>query len=289
MVPALLLVDVAGQVASPLLQGRYRTQCTTLNPNPVVVTTNENQWEHAEGRIIRREVFGDLLEDEATRTATTAPWTKMCNALRIFFLRCTRQDLIYDELLTSAQLQCLVQPLRDLSRADVAFLHERKMQGKAAVSVAEYEELWKWLGAFTHGYRHNHVLRAMLLKGLIYGLLSKEDCLTLLERQAPGTFLIRNSEQSSTGEFALAFVNAHHLVKHHKIDPKKLRAPYGNLADYVRDKDQLTHLVKPYHQEGETTLDAPVVVKKLDAVTEFCSVAEKPRGQMDANYTEYIH
>ena len=45
--------------------------------------------------------------------------------------------------------------------------------------------------------------------------------------------MIRNSERSSVGEFALAFVNSHHIVRHHKIDSKKLRPPFGNLADFV--------------------------------------------------------
>ncbi len=78
-------------------------------------------------------------------------------------------------------------------------------------------------------------------------------------------------------------------LQHHKIDHKKLRPPYGNLADFVHEKvrsrdlpgrralrcdtrapqDQLSLLVKPLHEEFGTVLQARVVVKKNDAMSEF--------------------
>lgn len=288
VVPAFLVLALPGQVSSLRHQhAKYRTVCTTINPNPIVVTTNENQWESAECRVVRREVFGDQQEASSDFSKIMAPWPKLCNSLSLFFVRSSRQDLCYDELLSSATMESgLLESDRPLSSADVAFLHERKLDGSHSISLAAFEEFWKWFGSMTHGYRHNHVLRSMFLKGLIYGFVPKERCAQVLGKAAPGTFLIRNSEQSSSGEFALAFVNAHHLVKHHKIDAKKLKAPYGNLADFVKEKDQLTHLVKLFHIEGGTIMQGPVLVPKDEAFSEFCSVIDQKKKKKNNNNSE---
>ncbi len=70
---------------------------STVNANVLVITTNENQWENAEGRILRRALYGPILEEKFEATALNTPWLVLCNSVNAFFARATRQDLVYDE------------------------------------------------------------------------------------------------------------------------------------------------------------------------------------------------
>lgn len=130
----------------------------------------------------------------------------------------------------------------------------------------------------------------MFLRGLIYGFVSKEQCVRVLKDLAPGTFLIRNSEHSAIGEFALAFVNAQHVVKHHKIDHKKLKPPFGNLADFVRGKEQLRLVVKCFHLDPKngTVLQQRVAVPKGEAFADFFSLPAAPDAVDSGNYTAFL-
>lgn len=59
VLPSLVNIQLQGLFFG-LDGGPQEIVISTCNPVPIVVTTNESQWEHAEGRLLRRRLFGDL-------------------------------------------------------------------------------------------------------------------------------------------------------------------------------------------------------------------------------------
>ena len=220
VIPSFVNVTLDGVLKIPHLGKQMEAQgMQCRNPNPVVITTNENQWEHAEGRLLRRQLFGDIDDD----AQVSCGWTFFSNCLLEFFMRATRQDLLDCEMLDLDKASLLPQPQRSLSGSDLEYLHAKGFDKNPQVSLSQFQSFWEWFGPLSHQYRHNQVIRNLYLRGLIYGFISKDDCVKLLQNQKQGTFLIRSSESSTIGEFTLAFVNARLAVKHHKIDHKKLK------------------------------------------------------------------
>lgn len=291
VVPSLLNVSVKGLLSGPYVGSNTNSELLltvvdTVNAKPLVITTNENQWEHAEARLMRRQMFGDVDEDRQPPNSISVPWPYFSNVLTEFFMRATRQDITDAELLTPDKVLCLPQPMRSLTQADIAFLHERKFDRKSNISLADFITFWEWFGPLCHQYRHNQPIRTLFLRGLIFGFISKEDCVNVLSALEPGAFLIRNSERSTQGEFTLAFVNSRGQVKHHKIDHKKLKPPFGNMADFVREKEQLRKLVKPFHENNGVIIQQMAVTNKMDAFAEFYSMQ---RDSPDEQYTSYLY
>jgi hypothetical protein len=76
-------------------------------------------------------------------------------------------------------------------------------------------------------------------------------------------------ETSKVGDFCLAVV-LNKQVLHHKIDSKKLRPPFGSVADFVRNKRELTKVVVPFVLlENGTLLNQAAALEKEAALTEF--------------------
>jgi len=81
--------------------------------------------------------------------------------------------------------------------------------------------------------------------GLIYGLISKDECATALNEHEEGTFLIRFSE-SVPGAFAIAYVTSENKpdkVKHYLVKTDDLGAN-KTLPDYLREREQFKTLLK---------------------------------------------
>lgn len=251
------------------------------------------------GRLLRRQLFGDI-EDDAD---VSCSWTFFSNCLSEFFMRATRQDLLDSELLVCffaclfvvfsfdlnlyhckdlEKASVLPQPQRSLRGSDLEYLHAKGFSKSEHISFKEFQLFWEWFGPLAHQYRHNQVIRNLYLRGLIYGFISKDDCVNLLHKQQQGTFLIRSSESSTIGEFTLAFVNARLAVKHHKIDHKKLKPPFGNMADFLREKDQLSMVVKPFQANSQKLL----VVPKNDVFAEFYT--QKFENKDLGSYSSYL-
>ncbi len=272
VMPSLLNVEVSGRVKLPLRDTESGDpievaafHCTTCNALPMVVCTNENQWEQAEGRIVRRQIFGDAESSHAL-----APWVLVANYLSEFFLRATRQDLLDAALLPPETLAALPVPQRALSDRDLAYLQRVKFNGEDRVSAGDYAAFFEWYGPACHHFRHNALVRGLMLQGLIFGLADQKDCTELLTGREPGHFLIYLNETSKMGDYCLAFVHPNGRVLFHKIDAKKLRAPFGSLADYVRDKKELRMLVKPFHcLPSGTKIAQLVAVEKHEAFREW--------------------
>jgi hypothetical protein len=272
VMPSLMNLELTGTVRLPLAHEQtgapielVATQVATCNALPIVVCTNENQWEQAEGRILRRQVFGD-----GESNSVRAPWPLLANYLNEFFMRATRQDLLDSALLSPETLAALPVPQRSLSERDLAYLQRVKLHGNEHVSAGEYSAFFDWYGPPCHQLRHNATVRGLFLQGLVFGLADQRDCHELLDGRDPGYFLIYLNETSKMGDYCLAFVHSNGRLLFHKIDAKKLRVPHGSLADFVRDKDELRMLVKPFHVlPSGVQLPQLVAVNKDEAFSDW--------------------
>ncbi len=266
VMPSLMNLELGGSVRLPLAHEGTgapielsATSVSTCNALPIVVCTNENQWEQAEGRLLRRQVFGD-----SDSNSVRAPWPLLANYLGEFFMRATRQDLLDSALLSPETLASMPVPQRCLSERDLAYLQRVKFRGNEHVSAGEYAAFFDWYGPPCHQLRHNATVRGLYLQGLIFGLADQRDCHELLDGRDPGYFLFYFNETSKMGDYCVAFVHANGRVLFHKIDAKKLRVPHGSLADFVRDKEELRVLVKPFHVLPSGTRLAQLVAVKKD-------------------------
>ena len=152
------------------------------------------------------------------------------------------------------------------------FLFTEKCNRQSQLLLSDFQMFWEWFGATCHHYRHNKGIRTLYLQGLIFGFVSKENCSLFLAQQRQGTFIIRNSQASNDGAFTLAYLNSNGLIRHSKIDPKKLAPPYGSLPDYLRDKKQLHYVLRPFIILASGDKHPNYVVQgKSDAFSKYCS------------------
>lgn len=59
-------------------------------------------------------------------------------------------------------------------------------------------------------------------------------------------------------------------------------------AVHSQEKDQLSFLVKPFHQQGDTVQWAQTIVAKSEAVAEYCTHRVESNKQPQ-DYTAYLH
>jgi hypothetical protein len=200
---------------------------------------------------------------------SSVSWFLFTNRLNEFFVRATRQDLLEISCLSEELLSLLPVPKRALEPYVFDYIHHSKFGGKDSISLDDFEDFWDWFGALCHQYRHNMIVRSMYLSGLIYGLISNADCDTLLQGKDDGLFMICNTGKS---EFQIFFTHCRKVMVH-RIDPKKLRSPYGNLADFVKEKRELRLVVKPFHEnDSGTIISEPVAIEKDTAFADFYSL-----------------
>lgn len=265
--PGLLRVRVPGVVTLP--DGSQHEITLVSKPsNPFIITTNECQWEGAEGKLFRWELFGPVLKGKhrksnrrgpATSSASsassagpvTASWPSLANGLRLRFLRATRQEMPPHDMVrisgsaSTGRSEALF--ARPMGPQDMEFVHSTFFDHAVHVTEAQFNRFWSWFGKTMHIYRHNASLRQLFLDGLFYGMVSKEEAERLLQGATAGSFLVRNA-LSKPGELALAFVGPPGSpCRHFRIDSKKILPPHNTLPDYLRGIHSLVFLLKPYH------------------------------------------
>jgi hypothetical protein len=120
------------------------------------------------------------------------------------------------------------------------YLHQKYFNFTTLINTHLTNAFWNWLGPVTCALRFKRYINTLWFHGLIYGLISKEDCEVVLQRRAVGTFIVRFSE-TCPGFFAVSYVAntpaegdcvMHYLVDHTDIGSQK------TLPDFLRTKEQ---------------------------------------------------
>lgn len=256
--PLTLRLEVEGVVR--LNDGReIRHTLVSNHTNELIVTTNECQWERAEEKILRLDVFQD---------GPQAHWGRFVNALQVLWARCTRQE---------SESGIVSVADRPLMRSELDYF-ARHFFPDAPHSVTEdqVEEFFKHFGPAAHVFRHNVTMRTMLMSGVVWGFIEREEATRLLEGQEPGTFLVRTG--SSPSDFCISLVDQQGTVRHSKVDAKTLLPPISNFADMLGRNDALLYVLSPFVTEanGRTT-HIISRVQKDDVLGEHYSSKPKER------------
>ena len=188
---------------------------------PLIVITNESQWCDAEGKLIIHDAFGPRKEIE---------FPTFANILHLHFLKSTRQSF--------------ESPRRALCLRDWHFIHHRYFDTSPMVSQPQVAEFWTWFGGLVQTLRFKRHINSLWFDGLIFGIISKEQCSEELQPHEVGTFLIRFSE-TYAGLFAVAYVSddPFERVKHYLIKPEDTGSQ-KTLPDFLREKPQFQYLLK---------------------------------------------
>mmetsp|Transcript_8438 Transcript_8438/g.21313 ORF Transcript_8438/g.21313 Transcript_8438/m.21313 type:complete len:661 (-) Transcript_8438:84-2066(-) len=188
---------------------------------PVIVITNESQWSEAAGKLLIMDAFGSQAD---------IPWPLFANTMHAYFLKATRQD-------ASA-------PVRAISLREWDYFQQKYFGGAANVTPAAAVNFWNWFGQATQTLRFKRHISALWFSGLIFGVLTKDECAAALQHQPAGTFLVRFSE-TYPGLFAVAFVteDIRDRLKHILVKPDDTGST-KSLPDFLREKPQFRLLLK---------------------------------------------
>jgi hypothetical protein len=225
--------------------GNIKTTIESNTSEPVIVKTNENQWQESEGVLLRYEAFGNSME---------VTWGKFANALQRRYLSATKQDR--------------QNPIRPLTEQDLRYLYHIKFTANSSpsketiITVRQYDNFWTWFGPGLERIRYQRHLCELWEKGFICGFISRSEAENILENASPGAFIIRFSEQCP-GQFAIAYVpfednsgsewTGHYTpvnlpgqdkVKHYLMQRDDIFGAKKTLADFLGDVKNLSHIVQ---------------------------------------------
>jgi len=229
--------------ASAVLKFGIRIQTSngstiTLESNPsvpFVVITNECQYEVADGRLLKMDLFGQL--------GNPAPWSFVANRLQRHFLRATRQDLS--------------KPPRWISHQELNYIHSAFFGRQPNVTSAMFDEFWNWFGKGLQKLRYTRHLCSMWQQGLIYGFIPRETVNSILLQCDIGTYLIRFSERHA-GTFAVGYVidepNLDDRIRHYLIKPEDVFAGKKTLPEFLQESHMLLKALQiRFDQNGTLT------------------------------------
>ena len=209
-------------------EGKERPASFTLSAmgesSELVVTTNECQWEEAEGMLLLRDCF---------RTIQNVPWTVFCNFLQFHFLLATRQDVD--------------NPVRWLEFSDFCYFHQTFFKSAATVSQRTFIGWWQWFGAILQRLRFQKHVGSLWKQGHLYGFLSRASaaqCLSLPELPS-GTFLVRAS-QHNPGLFVISYTRWQEgspVVSHYLIRAEDINAHKHTIADFIHSNSHLKYMM----------------------------------------------
>lgn len=209
----------------PLGNGPSAPAVESEMSDPLIIITNECQWEGSLGTLIKKHAFGGKLE---------ITWPLFANTLQHYFLVATRQDPSH--------------PKRPLSEFDFSYLHQKFFGARAMITQTTFDKFWEWFGKIVHVVRFQRHICSLWQVGVIYGFLDRESVTNVLvsNRQPVGTFIIRFSERHA-GQFDIVWVGTgssgieinHYLVKHDDIG-----APRRTLPDFISVCPQFLYLLQ---------------------------------------------
>jgi len=198
----------------------------TPHPYSIIAITHETQWMEAEYKLLVRDIY------QGNDTSSEVGWCFFANCLHGRFLRATKQKSS--------------DPNRPFSPTDWNHFHEKFFGSSQVVTLNQITAFWKWFGPIMQTLRFKKHINALWLNGLLFGIVSKEDCNRELDQQQDGTFIVRFSE-GCPGLFAIAFVcddeTGGGRVKHYLVRPEDTSSQ-KSLPDFLREKYQLKSILK---------------------------------------------
>jgi len=229
-------VKFSGTVQVTLPNGNIQDILLDSAPTaPIIVKTNENQWDEAEGILLNKLVFGD---------SEQVSWCRFCNILQHRYLQATKQDP--------------QNPERPLYLPDFNYMFQCRFGGEDCTSVPvretlittkQYTRFWEWFGKGLHKIRYQRHLCDLWKRGLIFGFIARVEAEEALRCTKPGDFLIRFSERC-VGQFAVAYVmqdanTSQKKVRHYLVDPDNdVFGAKRTLPDFLGQQPSLKRIVK---------------------------------------------
>lgn len=253
---------------------------------PFVVKTNPNQWDKSEGKSIAEDLFQD--------SENPISWPNLANQLQLHFIRSTRQHLDSE---------------RSLSRNDLNFIVVNFFKNEW-VTREEFECFWEWYGPSLRRIRYDPHINSLWLNGYLFGFLSREESVSLLENEVPGTFLMRFST-TNPGKVAVSYVEGADIFSSSSsLSSKRILHFVENdgiphVMNYLKTKQvsqllslslflSLSHIsleiVKTalrMSTKYEYTLDGPVIISR-DHKSVFLPKKEGKKALCDTN-NQYEH
>lgn len=231
--------------------------------DPLIIITNECQWEGSLGTLIKKHAFGGKLE---------IPWPLFANTLQHYFLIATRQDLGH--------------PKRPLSTFDFDYLHKKFFGYRASVTQTSFDKFWEWFGKIVHTLRFTRHVCSLWQAGIIYGFLDRQAVTDVLvsNNQPIGTFIIRFSERYA-GQFDIVWVG-HTEINHYLVKHDDIANPRKTLPDFIAMQTQFLHLLQL--TTGEDGVPGFVQVPKDVAIQQFIVPRDPPRRQNNEDGPDYL-
>jgi hypothetical protein len=225
--PCLIRLHVTGTVTLPDGSSSGPVELVSAPSHRFIILTNEVQYETSELKLLMMDIF---------RTGSrTCSWPLFVNALNVRWMRVTRQE---------AESSIAAVPERTLSEEEMAFVASFFADAPRSVTREQVAAFYGFFGKATHHFRHNNAFRQLLMDGLVWGFMSKEQSEWRLGPCPVGTFLLRASE-SAAGSFCVSW-KAPEGVRHALLDAKLLAPPMNKLAEYLCNKRFLQSLLQPY-------------------------------------------
>jgi len=245
--PCHIRLHVKGVITLPDGSKSQPVEIVSVPSNHIIVTTNECQFETAELKLLLMELFSGGVQ--------SCSWSRFLNALNVRWMRVTRQE---------ADSGIAVMLQRALCASDFRFVAGFFRNAPVSVSRDEVMTFYSFFGKATHHYRHNLPFRQIMLEGLVWGFLSKDQSKEMLGAHPEGSFVIRASK-STPGSFCLSWkADSYGSVRHALLDVKLLAPPA--LAEFLLSKPSLRSVLVP-HGDGP-----PRIRDKQDAFGNLLSL-----------------
>lgn len=194
--------------------------------NPLVVITNESQWDATEEILFKWDLFSQYKE---------VSYSYFCNILQRHFILATKQDSAH--------------PKRALSLDDFDYIHEYYFKNSQRINTQSVSTFWTWFGKTLKEIKYQRYIKELWQNGLIYGCLQRKVVEFILQGQPNGTFIIRFSERHA-GQFGIAYVK-NNAIKHYLVSQKDIAGSKKTLSDFLSEHPQFVYILRlAYGQDG---------------------------------------
>lgn len=190
-------------------------EISTPLSRPFLVITNECQYADSSGILFMKDCF----EHRWGKPMSEIPWPFFANSVQHYFLKATRQDL--------------QKPIRGLSKRDLNYFHQVFFNSSMSIDRKSFQLFWDWFGKVIHKLRYQRHMSSLWVKGLVYGMLSRDGVWRFLQNQPVGTFVIRFSE-SNAGSIAIGYKAFDGSIKNYLMKQEDYTGNAKSIPDFIR-------------------------------------------------------